>query len=154
MRWLSSSWLMRALVLVGLGLLIAGAAVFAAVFFHDRTALTTMPARWAVTWAIAAGVLAIWLWWDIRRNTLRHLTAVAWRWLPLGIPTSIAVLVYGSDTIYHWFITRNRARIICGALALAALVLIWLAQQVVTAPSCTAGKGMVSHLIRGLPCSD
>ncbi len=39
------------------------------------------------------------------------------------------MLVYGSDPIYHWFITRNRARIICGALVLAALALIWLAQQ-------------------------
>ena len=129
-RRLSSSWLTQTLVLVGLGLLIVGAAVFAAVFFHDRTALTTMPARWAVIWTIAAGVLAIWLWWDIRQNNQPHLTTVAWRWLPLSIPTSIAVLVYSSDTIYHWFVTRNRARIICEALALAALALIWLAQKV------------------------
>ena len=76
-RRLSSSWLTQTLVLVGLGLLIVGAAVFAAVFFHDRTALTTMPARWAVIWTIAAGVLAIWLWWDIRQNNQPHLTTVA-----------------------------------------------------------------------------
>ena len=129
-RWFSPTWLTRTLVLVGLGLLIAGAAVFAAVFFHDRTALTTMPARWAVIWAIAAGFLAIWLWWDVRQSERRHLTTVAWRWLPLSIPTGIAVLVYGSDTIHHWFISWNRARILCGALALAAIALIWLAQQV------------------------
>ena len=128
-RWLSPSWLTRTLVLVGLGLLIVGAAVFAAVFFHDRTALTTMPARWAVIWTIAAGVLAIWLWSDVRQNNQHHLATVARRWLPLAIPAGIAVLVYGSDTIYHWFITRNRARILCGALVLAALALIWLAQQ-------------------------
>ena len=128
-RRLSLFWLARTLVFVGLGLLIVGAAVFAAVFFHDRTALTTMPARWAVIWTIAAGVLAIWLWSDVRQNNQHHLATVARRWLPLAIPAGIAVLVYSSDTIYHWFITRNRARIICGALVLAAIALIWLAQR-------------------------
>ncbi len=36
-------------MVVGLGPLIVGAAVFAAVFFHDRTALTTAPTRWQPT---------------------------------------------------------------------------------------------------------
>ena len=53
-RRFSPAWLTRTLVLVGLGLLIAGAAVFAAVFIYGRTALTTMSVRWAVIWAIAA----------------------------------------------------------------------------------------------------
>ncbi|MAG36045.1 MAG: hypothetical protein CL878_07365 [Dehalococcoidia bacterium] len=121
--------LTRTVLLVGLGLLIAGTAVFSAVFFHDRTALTTMPARWAIIWTITAAGLAAWLWWDVRQTRQFHLDAIARRWLPLAIPTIIALLVYGSDTIYHWFITRNRARILCGALVLAALALIWLAQQ-------------------------
>ena len=58
------------------------------------------------------------------------------------------MLVYGSDTIYHWFITRNRARIICGALVLAALALIWLGQQVarrrVTQPTVTWPDAMAA----------
>ena len=129
-RRFSPAWLTRTLVLIGLGLLIAGAAVFAAVFIYGRTALTTMSVRWAVIWAIAAGVLAIWLWWDVRQTKQFHLTTVARRWLPLAIPTGIAMLVYGSDDIHHWFVSWNRARIICGALALAAISLVWLAQRV------------------------
>ena len=138
-------------MLIGLGLLIAGAAVFAAVFFHDRTALTTMPARWAVIWAIAAGVLTIWLWWDVRQTKQPHLTALAWRWIPLAIPTGIAVLVYSSDNIHHWFISWNRARIICGALALAAIALIWLAQQVARRQAAQPAEAWLAILAAAYP---
>ena len=116
-------------MLVGLGLLIVGTAVFAAVFFHDRTALTTMSARWAVIWVIAAGALTGWLWWDVRTSNQPNLTSVARRWLPLIIPTGLAVLVYSSDTIHHSLMSWNRARVLGGAIMLGVLALIWLAQR-------------------------
>ena len=128
-RFGGTAYLSRMLVLAGLGALIVGAAVFAAVFFHDRTELTTMSARWAVIWASAAGVLTGWLWWDVRTSNQPNLTSVAWRWLPLSIPAGLAVLVYSSDTIHHSLMSWNRARVLGGAITLGALALIWLAQR-------------------------
>ena len=128
-RFGETAYLSRMLVLAGLGALIVGAAVFAAVFFHDRTGLTTMSARWAVIWASAAGVLTGWLWWDVRTSNQPNLTSVAWRWLPLSIPAGLAVLVYSSDTIHHSLMSWNRTRVLGGAITLGALALIWLAQR-------------------------
>lgn len=119
----------QAVVLTGLGLLIAGTAAFAAVFFHDRTALATMTARWALIWAVATGALSGWLWWDVRSSNDARPWTIAARWLPLAIPTALVVLVYSSDTLHHFLLSWNRARIVCGALALSALVLIWMAQR-------------------------
>lgn len=125
----------QATVLAGLGLLIAGTAAFVAVFFHDRTALTTMSARWALIWAFAAVALSSWLWWDVRSSTDTRPWTIAVRWLPLAVPTALVVLVYSSDTLHHFLLSWNRARILCGALTLSALGLIWMAQRASRQPA-------------------
>ena len=145
-RRLSLVGLAQALVLAGLGLLIVGTAVFVAVFLHDRTALATMPARWAVTWTIAAGALASWLWWDVRTSKQPHLTNVAWRWLPLSIPTGLAMLAYSSDDLHHLLLSWNRARILCGAIVLTALALIWLAQRAAGHPAVQPAEAWLAIL--------
>ena len=127
--------LAQTVVLICLGLLIAGTATFAAVFFHDRTALSTMSARWALIWAVAAGVLSGWLWWDVRSSSDVRRWTIAMRWLPLAIPTGLVVLVYSSDTLHHFLLSWNRARILCGAISLFALALIWLAQRASRQPA-------------------
>ena len=146
-----TAYLSRALLFIGLGLLIVGTAVFAAVFFHDRTALTTMSARWAVIWTITAGVLTSWLWWDVRKSSHAHLTSVAWRWLPLTIPTGLALLVYGSDSIHHAVTSWNRIRILYGALALAALALIWLAQRAAWRQAASRAEAWSATLTEAAP---
>ena len=146
-----TAYLSRALLFIGLGLLIVGTAIFAAVFFHDRTALTTMSARWAVIWTITAGVLTSWLWWDVRTSNHAHLTSVAWRWLPLAIPTGLALLVYGSDSIHHALMSWNRVRILYGALALAALALIWLAQRAAWRQAASRAEAWLATLTEAVP---
>lgn len=138
-------------MLAGIGLLIVGTAVFAAVFFHDRTAFATMTARWAVVWTIAAVALAGWLWWDVRTSDQPHLMSIAWRWLPLSIPTGLAVLVYSSDNIHHLLISWNRVRILFGAITLAALALIWLAQRVARYQAAQPGEAWMSVLAATAP---
>ena len=148
---LSLDRLARALVLAGLGLLIVGTAVFAAVYFHDRTALATMSARWAVIWTIAAATLAGWLWWDVRTSDQPHFMSVAWRWLPLSIPAGLAVLVYSSDNLHHLLLSWNRARILCGATTLAALALIWLAQRAARYQAGQPREAWLAILAAGAP---
>ncbi|MCY3913861.1 MAG: hypothetical protein OXG43_11545 [Chloroflexi bacterium] len=55
-RFREASFLSRTLLLDGAGLLIFGAAVFAAVFIHDRPAHTTMSVRWAAWLAFGAAL--------------------------------------------------------------------------------------------------